>query len=238
MKNSVGFDILLTLLLLDVTLSFCALGRHESNLKYSTTKFCVRNTAISTDSTNYQVNDESNVVDNDRISELERRRKKEQICRSMPRSQKWFKAKQQHVSPNQKRIFNEYWPIYGINLKYGTKVVPHELFPNISASCTTPVCLDIGFGTGDSIVGMSQQNKDKIYLGCEIHRAGISIALGNITTLGIENVKLIRADVTMLLETYLTDRCLDEVCIFFPDPWVNFERDGGRRVVRKGKSYL
>jgi tRNA (guanine-N7-)-methyltransferase len=155
----------------------------------------------------------------------------------MPRSQKWFKAMQQHVSPNQKRIFNEYWPMYGINLKYGTKIVPHELFPNISASLTTPVCLDIGFGTGDSIIGMSQQNKDKIYLGCEIHRAGISIALGNITTLGIENVKLIRADVTMLLETYLTDRCLDEVCIFFPDPWVNYERDGGRRVVRKGKSF-
>lgn len=236
MKSSIAVDILFAILLLDVVFSFCLLGQHESNLKHSTTRFCVRNIATFADSANNVVVDEANVVDNSRLTELERRRKKEQICKSMPRSQKWFKAKQQHVSPNQKRIFNEYWPIYGINLKYGTKVVPHELFPNISASFATPVVLDIGFGTGDSIVGMSQQNKNKIYLGCEIHRAGISITLGNITTLGIENVKLVRADVTMLLETYLTDRCLDEVCIYFPDPWVNFERDGGRRVVRKGKS--
>lgn len=234
MKNIIAFDIILATIFLDVIYSFCILGGHQSNSKYQITKFCVKNIAISTNSATSEVDYESN-VDNSRLLELERRRKKEQICKSMPRSQKWFKAKQQHVSPNQKRVFNEYWPIYGINLKYGTKVVPHALFPNISASFTTPVVLDIGFGTGDSIVGMSQQNKNKIYLGCEIHRAGISIALGNITTLGIENVKLIRADVTMLLESYLTDRCLDEVCIFFPDPWVNFERDGGRRVVRKGK---
>ena len=224
-------------MLIDVLLSLFLLGGQSFNLKQSTTKFCGVNIPKTVDSADYQLDDDSILSDDRRNAELVRRRKKDQICKSMPRSQKWFKAKQQHVSPNQKRIFNEYWPIYGINLKYGTKVVPHELFPNISASFATPVVLDIGFGTGDSLVGMSQKNKNKIYLGCEIHRAGISTALGNITALGIENVKLIRADVTMLLETYLTDRCLDEVCIFFPDPWVNVERDGGRRVVRKGKKH-
>ena len=169
-----------------------------------------------------------------RLAEWERRKKKENICKSMPRSQKWFKAKQQHVSPNQKRMYNDFWPVYGINLKYGSTVIPHELFPKFSSAAATPVVLDIGFGTGDSIVGMSQQNTDKIYLGCEIHRAGISIVLGNLSSLAIENVKIIRADVTMLLESYLKTRCLDEVCIFFPDPWPNTERDGERRVVRRG----
>ena len=169
-----------------------------------------------------------------RLAEWERRKKKENICKSMPRSQKWFKAKQQHVSPNQKRMYNDFWPVYGINLKYGSTVIPHELFPKFSSAATTPVVLDIGFGTGDSIVGMSQQNTEKIYLGCEIHRAGISIVLGNLSSLAIENVKIIRADVTMLLESYLKTRCLDEVCIFFPDPWPNTERDGERRVVRRG----
>ena len=173
-----------------------------------------------------------------RQAELEKRQRKDQVCKSMPRSQKWFKAKQQHVSPNQKRMYNDYWPMYGINLKYGNKLIPSEVFQNITLSASTKVVLDIGFGTGDSIVGMSQMNKDKIYLGCEIHRAGISIVLGNISSLGIENVRLVRADVTMLLETYLVDRCLDEVCIFFPDPWPNTERDGGRRVVRKGNTVL
>mmetsp|Transcript_1582 Transcript_1582/g.1719 ORF Transcript_1582/g.1719 Transcript_1582/m.1719 type:complete len:269 (-) Transcript_1582:5-811(-) len=175
------------------------------------------------------------VIDSEsiRLAEWEKRKRKEIVCKSMPKSQKWYKEKQQHVSPNQKRIYNEYWPIYGVNLKYGNNVVPQQLFPNITVSDLTPVCLDIGFGLGDSIIGMSQQNKEKIYLGCEIHKAGICSVLGNISSLGIDNVRVIKADVTLLLGTYLKDRCLDEVCIFFPDPWPNIERDGERRVVRK-----
>lgn len=176
-----------------------------------------------------------NIVDV-RETEWMKRQRKEKICKSMPRSQKWFKAKQQHISPHQKRIYNEHWPTYGINLKYGSELIPHKEFSGMSlSSASTSVVLDIGFGTGDSIIAMSQENKDKIYLGCEIHRAGMSTVLGNISSLGIENIRLIKADVTLLLEVYLTDRCLDEVCIFFPDPWPNMERDGGRRVVRKGE---
>ena len=169
-----------------------------------------------------------------RALEWERRQKKKKICQSMPRSQKWFKAMQQHVSPNQKRMYNDYWPVHGIDLKYGLKLSPHEIFTNNTVTAATAVVLDIGFGMGDSIVGMAQQNTDKIYLGCEIHRAGISTALGNISSLGIVNVKIVRADVKMLLDTSLSEKCLDEVCIFFPDPWPNTERDGERRVVRKG----
>ena len=169
-----------------------------------------------------------------RTMEWERRQKKNKICQSMPRSQKWFKAMQQHVSPNQKRMYNDYWPEHGVDLKYGLKLTPHDLFSSDTVTASTPVVLDIGFGMGDSIVGMAQQNPDKIYLGCEIHRAGISTALGNISSLGIVNVKLVRADVKMLLDTALSEKCLDEVCIFFPDPWPNTERDGERRVVRKG----
>lgn len=184
--------------------------------------------------------DREAVIDSDslRLAEWKKRKKKEGICKSMPKSQKWYKEKQQHVSPNQKRIYNEYWPIYGVNLKYGDNVIPQRLFPNITVSDSTPVCLDIGFGLGDSIIGMSQQNKQKIYLGCEIHKAGISTVLGNISSLGIENVRVIKADVNLLLGTYLKDRCLDEVCIFFPDPWPNAERDSERRVVRKGLTQL
>jgi Putative methyltransferase len=170
-----------------------------------------------------------------RALEWERRQKKNKICQSMPRSQKWFKAMQQHVSPNQKRMYNDYWPVHGVDLKYGLKLIPHELFTSNTVTAATAVVLDIGFGMGDSIVGMAQQNTDKIYLGCEIHRAGISTALGNISTLGIANVKIVRADVKMLLDTSLSEKCLDEVCIFFPDPWPNTERDGERRVVRKGR---
>ena len=36
----------------------------------------------------------------------------------------------------------------------------------------------------------------------------------------------------MLLEKHLCENSVDQVCIYFPDPWPNAGRDIGRRVVR------
>ena len=49
---------------------------------------------------------------------------------------------------------------------------------------------------------------------------------------GLQNVRLIRADATMLFEGHVSAASLSEICIFFPDPWPNIPRDLQRRVVR------
>ena len=36
---------------------------------------------------------------------------------------------------------------------------------------------------------------------------------------GLENIRVICHDVIEVLEYQLADNSLDEVCIFFPDPW-------------------
>lgn len=49
---------------------------------------------------------------------------------------------------------------------------------------------------------------------------------------GLQNVRVIRADATMLFEGHVSAASLSEICIFFPDPWPNIPRDLQRRVVR------
>jgi tRNA (guanine-N7-)-methyltransferase len=86
-----------------------------------------------------------------------------------------------------------------------------------------------------------QNSSEKVqYIGCEIHKASIASTLKtfemhceNNKIDGINNVLLLRVDVGLLLlnNNYLPDECLDEVCVYFPDPWPA-TRDEGRRVIR------
>lgn len=151
--------------------------------------------------------------------------------KSSPLSQKWYKDKQQHVSKAQKEATKRNWNKRGIDLVYGQKINPKHLFPGLS-SPPDAVVLDIGFGKGDSIINMARENPNSVYIGCEIHRSGIGSAFLKMEELNVTNVKLVRADVSNLLSRHLVDACLDKVCIYFPDPWPNSNRDFERRVVR------
>ena len=168
---------------------------------------------------------------------IERRQRKDEEKKRMPLSQAWYKAKQINLSKNQKRLMNDLFPIHGIILQYGEVLSPEKIFPQIpSFNDNNKITLDIGFGMGDSIVGMALNHREEsnhVFIGCEIHKAGIASVLGKIQEHELTTIKLIRADISMLLEHHLTPQCLDEVCIYFPDPWPNAERDGERRVVRK-----
>ena len=164
-----------------------------------------------------------------------------------PYSQKWYREKQSHLSKNQKLTIREMWPHHGVDLLYGHKLNLHDLFTNTNdihhknQSCqsisnnsmTSPVYLDVGFGSGDSLIHHAINHPHHRCIGVEIHKASIATLLQNVSLYNISNIKVIRADVGMLLNQYLPDQCLDYVSVFFPDPWPNEFRDGERRVIRK-----
>jgi len=184
-------------------------------------------------------------------SAVEERRIADRLKRrnEMPLSQRWYKARQQHISKSQKKALRELWPIYGIDLKFNKTIDIHlnDFFNKRNTS--TYIVLDIGFGNGESTCGMAgmSTNTDKLFIGCEIYRAGLANALLTITAplahhhnetehcisaAAIDNIRLIRADVTILFESHLSENSLNEICVFFPDPWPNSERDLQRRVIR------
>lgn len=157
-------------------------------------------------------------------------------CEEMPYSQKWYKSKQQHLSRNQKKILTELWPVYGIDLKFNKSFDPSK-FLNHSSNYNQ-ILLDIGFGSGESILEFSKSNPQVLCIGVEIHKAGISKLLQKIYSYNITNIRIVRADVTLLLNQFLSDDSIDFVNVFFPDPWPNEFRDAERRVIRKNLLYV
>ena len=161
-------------------------------------------------------------------SSSSQRRKERQ--KTMPLSQNWYKKKQNYISKNQRRVLRELWPQYGVDLHFGQRLLMNEFFEKYDSK--SKCVLDIGFGLGDSLIAMSKDRPDDHFIGIEIHRAGIASALERAEEKTLKNIKTIRADITMLLEgNYLLEHSIDEVCVFFPDPWPEF-RDVNRRVIR------
>lgn len=123
------------------------------------------------------------------------------------------------------------FPLHGIELKYGEALDPRNLFGEDRKD--REVLLDIGFGLGDSLLHFAQARASTSNcLGIELLRSGIAQCLEKIQNLDIQNAKIIRCDVLLLLKQNLVDDCIDETTILFPDPWPSDERDAERRVVR------
>jgi len=116
--------------------------------------------------------------------------------------------------------------LFGITLKYGVPLDP--------SGERDKVVLDIGFGLGDSLIYLAERHRDVAnVLGIELLQSGVAQALERIQSHGLDNCKIVRCDVLLLLQQNLVDDCLDEVYVLFPDPWPNESRDSQRRVIRR-----
>ena len=146
------------------------------------------------------VNEAPNENDTERKYILEKYQKRTKRRSEMPLSQKWYKAKQRHMTKNQKRALHSLWPVFGIDLKYNTTLkLSDYLEPQFSDK--NYVTLDIGFGRGESLYFMASQGNEyskfrndfereggsggtgdsggsggselqHLFLGCEIHKSG------------------------------------------------------------------
>ena len=79
--------------------------------------------------------------------------------------------------------------------------------------------LEIGFGMGDSLVAMAQQNLGDRYLGIEVHTPGVGKLLSEVDKRGITNLKVFAEDAVQVLEDAIPPHSIDLLQIFFPDPW-------------------
>ncbi|WP_367607356.1 tRNA (guanosine(46)-N7)-methyltransferase TrmB [Legionella sp. W05-934-2] len=82
-----------------------------------------------------------------------------------------------------------------------------------------PTIIEIGFGMGQTLVTMAEQNPELNYVGIEVHQAGI----GNIAFLihekALTNIRIIDQDAVSIIQDYVADNSVDGFQIFFPDPW-------------------
>jgi tRNA (guanine-N7-)-methyltransferase len=125
----------------------------------------------------------------------------------------------------QDRAMREAWPSVGLNLADGF------LDFNQVFARHAPTYLEIGFGSGVTLLAAAMQNPDKNFIGVETHRPGIGALLMGIQQHGITNLRVFRADVIDVLEKCIAPESLAGIQIFFPDPWQK-RRHHARRLVQ------
>jgi tRNA (guanine-N7-)-methyltransferase len=128
------------------------------------------------------------------------------------------------TTPAQQRALEELWPRYGVALSEGTLDLD-RLFGR-----RAPRCLEIGFGAGEVIGSLAESHPETDYLGIEVHRAGVGRLLLHADRAQLRNLRIVCHDAVEVLERNLADRSLDEILIFFPDPW-HKKRHHKRRLI-------
>ncbi|MBM4219961.1 MAG: tRNA (guanosine(46)-N7)-methyltransferase TrmB [Gammaproteobacteria bacterium] len=94
-----------------------------------------------------------------------------------------------------------------------------------------PRVLEIGFGNGDTLVELAAASPGTDFIGVEVHPPGVGHCLLAVEARGLANVRVIVHDAVEVLKTGLAPASLDEVLLYFPDPWPK-KRHHKRRIVQ------
>lgn len=127
-----------------------------------------------------------------------------------PRS---FKHRRGRITSGQQVALNTLWPRYGLNLSPAPLDLP-RVFDRVA-----PVVLEIGFGMGETTLAMAADDPGKDVIAVDVHTPGAGALLRDLESTGRRNVRVVVGDALDVLRDMLPEQSLDEVRLYFPDPW-------------------
>ena len=128
------------------------------------------------------------------------------------------------MTSGQASALKDYWADYGIDFKKETLDLELEF------KRQRPLALDIGVGSGDTTLHLAEVHPENNYLAIEVHQPGVGSLIRQAQEANLDNIRVICHDVIEVLEHQLKENSLDQVFIFFPDPWPK-KRHHKRRLV-------
>jgi len=84
---------------------------------------------------------------------------------------------------------------------------------------TAPLVLEIGSGMGEATAAMAAADPARDVLAVEVHTPGLGSLLRLLERADLRNVRVLEADARDVLADLLAPASLEEVRVFFPDPW-------------------
>ena len=138
-----------------------------------------------------------------------------------------FVLRQGRFTPAQQRAFDELWPRFG--LEYTGSVRDFDAVFGRKAKRV----VEIGFGNGEALRYAAQHDRDRDYIGIEVHAPGVGRLLNALAQDGSDHVRLYHHDAVEVLSNEIADGSLDEVRIYFPDPW-HKKKHNKRRLLNPG----
>jgi tRNA (guanine-N7-)-methyltransferase len=140
-----------------------------------------------------------------------------------PRRIRSYVLRAGRVTAAQERALGQLWPAYGLD-------AAGMLDLDAVFGRSAPRCVEIGFGAGEVIGELAEAHPEVDYLGIEVHRAGVGRLLLRAEQAALRNLRVICRDAVEVLRDSLSDGSLDEVLVFFPDPW-HKKRHHKRRLI-------
>ena len=136
-----------------------------------------------------------------------------------------FVLRQGRFTPAQQRAFDELWPRFGLDYQ-GT---PRDFDAAFGRKAKR--VLEIGFGNGEALRFAARQDPTRDLIGIEVHAPGVGRLLNALAEDGSDHVRVYHHDAVEVLHNEIADHSLDEIRIYFPDPW-HKKRHNKRRLVQ------
>lgn len=136
-----------------------------------------------------------------------------------------FVLRQGRFTDAQQRAFDALWPRYGLDYTGGPRDFDAAFGRN------APRVLEIGFGNGEALRFAAARDPARDHIGIEVHAPGVGRLLNALAVDGTGNVRIYHHDAVEVLQHEVADGALDEVRIYFPDPW-HKKRHHKRRLVQ------
>ncbi|MBD8524231.1 tRNA (guanosine(46)-N7)-methyltransferase TrmB [Pseudomarimonas arenosa] len=136
-----------------------------------------------------------------------------------------FVLRQGRLTPAQARAMEELWPRFGLQPQ-GKPIDWTEVFGRDAARV-----LEIGFGNGEALAWAAAREPQRDFIGIEVHTPGVGRLLNALDSAGVSNVRLFNHDAVEVLQQDVPAASLDEIRIWFPDPW-HKKRHHKRRLIQ------
>lgn len=82
-----------------------------------------------------------------------------------------------------------------------------------------PLIVDVGVGHGESTFAGAVKHPETNFLAVEVYRPGLAKLLDRVVSEGVTNVRMVEANAPEVLDHMLPAGSVQEVWIFFSDPW-------------------
>lgn len=129
------------------------------------------------------------------------------------------------MTPGQERALTELWPKFGIDYS------PQPLDTHTIFGRTAPLVLEIGFGNGESLVELATADRERDYIGIEVHEPGVGHCMMLAEAALLTNLQIIRHDAIDVLRKQVPDQSIERMNLYFPDPWPK-KKHHKRRIVQ------
>ena len=134
-----------------------------------------------------------------------------------------FVRRSSRMRPNQRRAWEAYRDRYVLEvprLNTSTSVHPTASLDLVKAfGRDAELIVEIGPGAGESMIPMAKSQSQANVLAFEVYQPAIARMLAQLARNRQDNVRIVEADAVAAMEHLVAAQSVDEIWLFFPDPW-------------------